>query len=84
MAWSTSRGGATPEWQDDMKKLKYDGTAPGQADSILVDGAAYYRGHTYRVTDNQAAKLTQKGGFSTVKDKPKQAAPRAIAATIEE
>ena len=67
-----------------MRKVRYEGTAPGQAATIRVDGETYIRGRVYRVTKSQAATLARKGGFSAVYDKPKPAAPKAIAATIEE
>jgi hypothetical protein len=47
-------------------KLRYVGTAPGQAEEIRISGAKYQRGNVYDVDEATAKVLLRKGGFIPV------------------
>ena len=47
-------------------KLRYVGTAPGQAEEIRISGAIYQRGSVYDVDEATAKVLLRKGGFIPV------------------
>ena len=52
-----------------MAKLKivYLGTAPGQAESVLIGGLRFERGEVYEFDAELAERLLAKGGFDVVK-----------------
>jgi hypothetical protein len=59
-------------------KVKYLGTAPGQAGSVSIGGHVYKRGDIYELDTELAEALIARGGFDVVKPpRPKPAAAKA-------
>ena len=56
-----------------MAEIRYDGTAPGQAEEIKISGKVYRRGETYQETKKEARELVRRGGFKVLTN-PNQAA----------
>lgn len=51
----------------ETKKLMYLGTAPGQAESVLIGGHRFERGEVYELDAELAERLLARGGFDVVK-----------------
>ena len=51
----------------EKRKIVYLGTAPGQAESVLIGGLRFERGEVYEFDAELAERLLAKGGFDVVK-----------------
>lgn len=64
------------------QKLKYLGTARGQAESVLIGGLCFERGEIYELDAELAERLLVRGGFDVVK--PAKSAKRDDAIVLED